>query len=129
MKTVYLCGPINGCTDSEANDWRSESKHQLSTDFDLLDPMRRDYRGREDECVREIVELDKIDVMQSDIILVNYPQPSVGTAMEVFYAWEHGKMVVTVAPEKITISPWMRYHSTVIFHTFEEAFSFINKGF
>ena len=26
MKTVYLCGPINGCTDSECRDWREYVK-------------------------------------------------------------------------------------------------------
>lgn len=24
-KKVYLCGPINGCTDSECKDWRAEA--------------------------------------------------------------------------------------------------------
>jgi hypothetical protein len=41
---VYLCGPINGCTDSECIDWRAAAKKRLS---DTIDPMRRDYRGRE----------------------------------------------------------------------------------
>ncbi len=125
MTTVYLCGPINGCTDEECNNWRELAKASLKCD--TLDPMRRDYRGREDECVREIVELDKIDVTNSEVLLVSYDKPSVGTSMEILYAWEQGKMVITVARPDARISPWLRYHSHFIFNTFEEAFGFINQ--
>jgi nucleoside 2-deoxyribosyltransferase len=118
-KTLYLCGPINGCTDAECKDWRDLVKSKLWWG-PTLDPMRRDYRGREDECVREIVELDKIDIMRSDAILVNYPQPSTGTDMEIIYAWERGKPVVAVVPEGARISPWLRYHTHKIVNTFEE---------
>jgi nucleoside 2-deoxyribosyltransferase len=119
---VYLCGPINGCTDAEAKDWREYVKSQLA---DTLDPMRRDYRGREDQCVNDIVELDKIDVTNSDVLLVNYDKPSVGTSMEVLYAFERGKLVVVVAKPDASISPWLRYHSHKIAHSFAEAIAFI----
>lgn len=122
MTTLYLCGPINGCTDSECNDWRSFVKERW--DGGTIDPMRRDYRGREDSCVDEIVELDKIDVTNSDIILVNYDKPSVGTSMEVLYAFERGKLVVVVARSDTSISPWLRYHSHKIFRSFDDALQF-----
>jgi nucleoside 2-deoxyribosyltransferase len=120
---VYLCGPINGCTDAEAKDWREYVKAQLP---DTLDPMRRDYRGREDQCVNEIVELDKIDVCNSDVLLVNYDKPSVGTSMEVLYAFERGKLVVVVCKEGASISPWLRYHAHAILHSFGAAIDYIN---
>ena len=120
--TVYLCGPINGCTDAEAKDWRDYVKTKLS---DTIDPMRRDYRGREAECANETVELDKIDVMKSDILLVNYDKPSVGTSMEVIYAFERGKAVIVVARPEASISPWLRYHSHKIVHSFDDAVAFI----
>jgi hypothetical protein len=117
---VYLCGPINGCTDAECNDWRSYAKSRLP---DTLDPMRRDYRGREAESVNEIVELDKRDVAVSDVILANCPKPSVGTSMEIFLAWQQGKIVVAVAQEPV--SPWLRYHSTKIVPTIKEAIDWL----
>jgi nucleoside 2-deoxyribosyltransferase len=117
---VYLCGPINGCTDAECNDWRSYAKSRLP---DTLDPMRRDYRGREAESVNEIVELDKIDVQECDVVIANCPKPSVGTSMEVFYAWELGKKIAVIAPEPV--SPWLRYHSTQVFGTIKEAIDWI----
>jgi nucleoside 2-deoxyribosyltransferase len=117
---VYLCGPINGCTDAECNDWRSYAKSRLP---DTLDPMRRDYRGREAESVNEIVELDKVDVDDCDAVIANCPKPSVGTSMEVFLAWQLGKTVVVVA--SAPVSPWLRYHSDQVFATIKEAIDWL----
>ncbi len=118
-KTLYLCGPINGCTDAEAIDWRQHVKTLWPGA--TLDPMRRDYRGREAESVNEIVELDKIDIAQCDALIVNYDKPSVGTSMEVFHAFNTGKGIVVVARPDASISPWLRYHSHAIVHSFDEA--------
>lgn len=123
MTTIYLCGPINGCTDEECTNWRDLVK--LLWHGKTIDPMRRDYRGREKESVNEIVELDKIDVTNSDVILVNYDKPSVGTSMEVLYAFERGKLVVVVAQQGANISPWLRYHSHAIVTSFADALRYI----
>ena len=115
---VYLCGPIKGCTDSECRDWRAYVKMLLP---DTIDPMRRDFRGREDECKAEIVEGDKLDIMQCDAMLVNYIKPSVGTSMEILFAWEQHKPVFVVAKPGTKFSPWLLYHTTNIADTFEGA--------
>lgn len=120
---VYLCGPINGCTDAEANDWRQYVSQFLP---DTIDPMRRDYRGIEDAAYREIVELDKIDVADADVILVNYEKPSVGTSMEVLYAWQMGKRVVVVHRDGASISPWLRYHAHHLCTSFHDSVDWIN---
>lgn len=120
---IYLCGPINGCTDAEAMDWRTAVKNSrlYMEQAVYVDPMKRDYRGKEAESYREIVDLDKRDVRSVDIVLVNYVKPSVGTAMEVFYAWTLGKPVVLWCAPDAVISPWLRYHSTAIVHSLETA--------
>ena len=121
---IYLCGPINGCTDGECNDWRSDAKSRFST---TTDPMKRDYRGVELESVNEIVVLDKADVRSCNVVLANCPKPSVGTSMEVFYAWTLDIPVVCVVPEGTIVSPWLNYHSTKIVKTFEDAYAFIQS--
>lgn len=121
MKKLYLCGPINGCSDSEAKDWRNYVKRIW--DGKCIDPMRRDYRGEEGSAYKEIVELDKVDVATCDALLVNYEKPSVGTAMEVLFGWQLGKPVVVVCRPETIISPWLRYHSRFITHSFETALS------
>ena len=119
MKSIYLCGPINGCTDQECRDWREYVKARWGGK--CIDPMVRDYRGREAEAYREIVELDKIDVAEADILLVNYDKPSVGTSMEIIYAWQLGKRVIVVCREGVAISPWLRYHAHHLARSFDEA--------
>jgi hypothetical protein len=98
--------------------------------YTLLDPMRRDYRGIEGDHTNEIVDLDLIDVKNSDIILAFCPKPSVGTSMEIIEAHRHlGKVVVTVVPKDAPISPWLRRHSTVIVETVEQGIEWIIAHF
>jgi nucleoside 2-deoxyribosyltransferase len=114
LKTLYLAGPINGCSDSEANDWRSEVKEKLGGLYEFMDPMRRDYRGRELEpgIALKIVTGDMKDIEASDVILAMCPKPSVGTSMEVFWAfYDLKKTVVAIAPTPA--SPWLLTFSTV----------------
>lgn len=110
MTTIYLAGPINGCTDNEMHDWRNDMTARLHG-FNILTPVVRDYRGKEDESVEDIVTGDKADIDNSDIIIAYCPKPSVGTSMEVLYAWERGKHVIVYAPPGSPVSPWLRYHS------------------
>lgn len=112
MRTIYLCGPINGRTDTEAKGWREIVKERWSGL--CLDPMRRDYRGRELEpgIAKEIVDGDIEDIQASDAILVFFDKPSVGTSMEVFYA-KHvlGKPVVVIDASDKPLSPWLMHHA------------------
>lgn len=112
MKTIYLCGPINGRTDTDARTWREIVKERWQGC--CLDPMARDYRGRELEpgIAAEIVAGDIEDIQASDAILVFFDKPSVGTAMEVFYA-KHvlGKPVVVIDASDKPLSPWLIHHS------------------
>lgn len=119
---VYLCGPINGCSDNECINWRDMAKRKFKR---TLDPMDRDYRGREQESYREIVDLDKRDVVACDAILAFCPKPSVGTSMEILMAWQLGKVIAVVAPDPV--SPWLRYHSTRVFAEIDEAIDWLGS--
>lgn len=112
---VYLAGGIFQLDDVQATAWREYVKRELSGQCDFLDPMRRDYRGREDECYAEIVNGDKHDIRQSDIILAMCNTPSWGTAMEIGYA--HARRMVDNGGTHIIgivagqrVSPWLRHH-------------------
>ena len=106
--TIYLCGPINGRTDSECKTWREEAKKLWPGK--CLDPMRRDYRGRELEpgITAEIVAGDLVDISNCHGLLVFYDGPSVGTSREVFHASHNrGKPVVVVDVSCRPPSPWL----------------------
>jgi len=131
MKKIYLCGPIMDEKDGEAREWRAYAKEKLSDRFLILDPMRRNFKDREVDSANEIVEFDLQDVREANIILVNYNKPSIGTAMEVFYAaHELGKFVVAFSPfEFKNCNPWMVRFCTKILPSLESAVSYINEHF
>jgi nucleoside 2-deoxyribosyltransferase len=119
---VYLAGPIGGCTDEQCKEWREYAKTKLP---DTLDPMDRDFRGIEGDHTDEIVEGDKADIDICDALLVNFPKASVGTCMEMMYAYMKNKLIVVVVPADLTISPWLKYHSATILTSFDDAIQFI----
>ncbi len=120
MSRIYLGGPINGCTDDEAHGWRESVKEVLvENGHEWIDPMDRDYRGRELEpgIAEEIVVGDKEDIDNCDVLLMNAPKPSYGTAMEILYGAEQaGKRVLVVLPEGTVPSPWVLYHAEAIYY-------------
>jgi len=101
-------------------DWRAFAKTHLS---DTLDPMVRDYRGRELEpgIDAEIVQNDKRDIDDCAALLVYYDKPSVGTSMEVLYAHQLGKRVVLVNASDKPLSPWLTYHCSEIYTSLDSA--------
>lgn len=129
MTKVYLCGGINGLNDAQAKDWREVAKSILTpAGVATLDPMRRDYRGKEAESVNEIVKGDLDDIRLSDVVLVNASRPSWGTAMEVVYAkTSHRPPMVYAFGAGDKPSPWLVYHCRRLFPTVEEACEWIKN--
>lgn len=126
MKTIYLCGPINGRTDADCRDWREAVK--TAWQGECLDPMRRDYRGRELEpgIAAEIVAGDFEDLHAADALLVFFDKPSVGTSMEIFYT-KHvlRKPVVIIDASGKPLSPWLAYHADKVVQSVDDALAFL----
>lgn len=117
---VYLCGPINNRSDDDCCNWREEVKSRLPR---CLDPMDRDYRGREMEpgIAAEIVENDKRDILDCSALLVYYDRPSVGTSMEILFAFQRGLKIVLIDRSGVPLSPWLLYHCSVVVKSIDEA--------
>jgi nucleoside 2-deoxyribosyltransferase len=130
-KRIYLCGPIMDEQDGHSRVWRTVARRRLGHDFVILDPMRRNFKDREVDSANEIVDFDLQDVRDSDIVLVNYNKPSIGTAMEVFYAsHDLGKFVVAFSPFSFkNSSPWMVRFCTRILPTLDAAIRYIREHF
>ncbi|MDZ4199832.1 MAG: nucleoside 2-deoxyribosyltransferase [Kiritimatiellia bacterium] len=131
MKKIYLCGPIMDEIDGHARAWREAAREQLGDAYQLLDPMRRNFKDREVDSANEIVEFDLQDVREADLILVNYGKASVGTSMEVFYA-SHvlHKFVIAFSPFSFQdCSPWMVKYCTKILPGLETACRYIREHF
>lgn len=125
-KKLYLAGPINGRSDADAKDWRA-----LATSLwrgDVFDPMVRDYRGREGEpgIAEEIVRGDLRAIAASDAMIVYFDKPSVGTAMEVFFA--HTTLQLPVAIVNVSerpLSPWLQMHARAAFTDLSAAIDYL----
>lgn len=124
---VYLAGPMNGRSDYEVFDWRREAARELAG-FVILDPARRDFRGVESSNVAEIVEGDKRDIDNADIVLAYAVTPSVGTSMEILYAFSNQlKKFVVVVVGAPGASPWLLYHSDVAVGSLSEALQAVKE--
>lgn len=113
MPSVYLAGPINGCTDDECSGWRKEARLLLEPMHAVIDPMDFDCRGSEAGKSAEIVRRDLTAMGDAEFVLVNAERPSWGTAMEVVYASMAGKNVVAFCGASVA-SPWLRHHATKV---------------
>jgi nucleoside 2-deoxyribosyltransferase len=126
---VYLGGPINGCSDQQAKEWRGIASERLhAANIETVDPMCRDYRGRELEhgISAEIVQGDLADIDRCDVCLFACPRPSYGTAMEIFYASRAGKRVIVfVANGNTAPSPWLVHHASTVVQGLEMALSVV----
>ena len=133
MKTIYLCGGIKDISFENASEWRTQAIKKLpynDTGFKFLNPMRRNFRDCEFQSQNEIIQLDKNDIIASDILLVNATKPSWGTAMEILFAYERNKIVVVFSGGNyVDVSPWVAYHATRVTRTMEEAITYIKKQF
>ena len=114
-----------------AREWRGIAAKKLGKSFILLNPMRRNFKDREVDSANEIVEFDLQDIRNADILLVNYSKPSIGTAMEVFYAANNlRKFVVAFSPFDFkNCSPWMVRFCTKILPDLDLACKYIKSHF
>jgi len=130
---LYLCGPIHGRTDAECNNWRQYVAKVWGHDA-VLDPMRRDARPRmhEEGIAKAIVEADKADILEASALLVYYALPSVGTSMEILFAWEQHKPIVVVNASmqpREELSLWLQYHATVIVDGLDPALRYLEAAY
>lgn len=119
-KKIALEGPINGCTDAQAKEWREQAKAALGDLYEFHDPMLLDCRGREEEMEDELVRYDEVGMASSDYALVNANTPGWGTGIGIQYLYAlHRGIFLVCAKDKP--SPWLRKRATRIFKTFDEA--------
>ena len=144
---VYLSGAISGKSFEEAADWRKEVSIELHiAGFKVRDPLRgksfspmshqkkihpKKYNTSDNPTLSDkaLKDRDKLDVLSSDIVLVNFmnaTEKSTGTIFEIAWAEDHNKLVVVALPEKDKLHdhPFIR-ESAVIFHSLEDAVRYV----
>lgn len=148
-KTVYLAGPIDGLSFREGVEWRQYAQKQLATEgVKGISPQRgKDYIGenavlsKDMDFVKQealfsdnimstaemIMTRDKFDALNCDVLLVNFhgaKRASIGTVMEIAWAYLQGKPVIVVADEDDTLHrkhPMLRKAFSCITSDLDEA--------
>lgn len=128
---LYLCGPILDCTDDEVHNWRDRVTQILSPyNVTIYDPAARDYRQvlkdaqtYEDieKIDEEIVTNDEEEITLSHALIAGCYKPSAGSSMEIYMAWHLPRFVISIVPNKMHTSAWIRHHSTVVVESYPEA--------
>ena len=129
---VYLAG---WWKDTE---YRKITKKEFGKYFDLIDPMDvsfneiRKYIGPDMEDTF-IVKNDKRKIDNCDILVAKFdflPQGeiSLGTPMEVAYAFSKGIPVYIISKDDyIRNNPWLKFHSKKQFSTITACFNFLKR--
>ena len=133
---IYLAGPVDNCSSQEQTMWRHSVK-QANPKYQYMDPMAYEVdflRGK--KSMDEIIQLEKQDIYNCDVLLAYPWSPSSGTAMEIMYAYmlntdvrRNDKIKILAVCEKNKyLSPWISRHATAVFFDFFKAFEWIENN-
>lgn len=114
--SIYLSGGMTGLNHEEQTEWRLQFKEAIRVrDYDyekkpyIFDPTQYynfEEKRHKSEC--EIMEFDLNAVRNSDLIVVNFNEPSsIGTAMELMLAKELHIPIVGLDKDGKEIHPWL----------------------
>jgi len=133
---LYLSGPMY-LGKEQATGWRSEVRALLNdwthqpgnghvAQFNIQDPCDRWYEKGEKltDVGGYVVQMDKMEIAKSHVVLVNATDPGWGTPMEQYIAFTTGKMVIAFSDCQYP-SIWAIAHSHKMFRRHKEATYFI----
>lgn len=144
--TVYLSGPITGESYETARfGWRKYVADRLNPGIKPLSPMRHEGHlsevqgGLEDHYPkhffsdgRALVEKDELDILRSDIVLVNLQRAhrvSIGSVYEIGFARAHRKMIILVVDkdDKWHKHPFVRVPAAMVLTSLDDAIDAVNS--
>lgn len=111
---IYLSGGMTGMSLADQTEWRARLKSALkfqyapSKPFTVFSPP--DYYSvfaNAHTCEREVMEFDLAMLRKSDVVVVNFNNPSsIGTAMELAIAKEYRIPIIGFGDPK-ALHPWL----------------------
>lgn len=133
---LYLSGPMY-LGKEQATGWRNEVKTILNdwthqpgnghvVQFNFQDPCDRWYKKGPALTMMGgyVVQMDKMEIAKSHVVLVNATDPGWGTPMEQYIAFTTGKMVISFSECEFP-SIWAIAHSHKMFGSRIQATTFI----
>lgn len=127
--SIYLTGstiePIERLGQVSEPDWRTLAMTKLQRyGLKVLNPLELSWSAVDQEAGLEQRVRRELDLInQCDAVLANLVRAGYGTAMEIFYAYRHGKMVTVVGQSPF--SPWVLSHSQARFPDIDHALNYL----
>lgn len=147
-KYIYLAGPVIGCNNSEAKDWRKEFIQRLPRGIVGINPLRCEPEVGEDEhyapsfsdvrfgTPKAISAKNYYDTTNSDLVLAYLPRelnerrPSYGTVIEIGWAIGTRKPIIVVTDDPvIQRHPLIEANVNWIVDNFNDAYDVITGLF
>lgn len=103
---IFLAGIMQGSLRESAlhaQDYRGRLRELLAAhlhDVDIYDPLadHGESLGYEEDLGREVFLRHNQMCRETDVVLAFIPEASMGTAIEIWEAHRHGRLVVTISP-------------------------------
>ncbi len=131
--TVYLSGPIGGCTVAEMTGWRDVAQNFLNSENVTCTLPTRSFtlKHTPTETERWINRRDFFDCTRASVVLVNLigmKTLSIGTIMEIAWAYQKQIPVVVVCePDGPQNHPMLKDSITQEAKTLEEGIIFVKE--
>lgn len=117
METVkiYLSGSMSGISFEEQSKWRNNIMDEIKYNREcektvhFFNPVRYyNFEESQHNSEREIMEFDLYNLRNSDLVVVNFNNPSsIGTAMELMLAKEYHIPVIAFGANGKYVHPWL----------------------
>lgn len=131
---VYLAGSIEGLTPDEACGWRKKTKRYLDG-IDIYDPTNHIAAYLKNEIITagkvrqdgKIFAQDLYHLRGSDVMLIRFNRPSIGTLIELGMAYMTGIITIIAfdVTEELKNHPFTRGTVSVFCEDLEEALDYI----
>ena len=133
---IYLSGAMSLLTFEEQSRWRSNIINAIKYgDYDFIkrpvffNPINYfNFEEKKHKTEREIMEFDLYNLKKSDVVIVNFNNPSsIGTAMELAIANEYKIPVIAFGANGKEIHPWLLESCNRICDNMKEIVDYIVK--
>ena len=132
---IYLAGGMSGLSLEEQTKWRLQVQksikhggYDVKKNVAFIDPTQ--YYSVFDEHTRdsqrEAMEFDIYHLKRSDMVVVNFNAPnSIGSAMELMLAKEHGIPIIGLNKDGHVLHPWIEICTNKMFNDIRDLVEYI----
>lgn len=131
---IYLAGGMGNLTWEEQTSWRKsitdilmKCKDCYKYKLDIINPVdyyNFEYKYHDSEL--EIMKFDLRLVKSSDLIIVNFNDPSsIGTAQELAIAYDRDIPIIGINEGDTEIHPWLESNVDKMFNSFSNCWAYI----